>query len=110
MTKVSNVVCPPQLKLLICAYWSTPLKDIPVAEQVGQLKGVATSAIDDQKVSATVEPEVQPRKSNSCSVPAQLDAPVVEKYPGAQLAQLETIAEAEKYPAAQLTQPNEFTR
>ena len=57
----------------------SPSKVIPVAEHVGLLYGVATRAMDDQYVSATVLPVVHPRKSNSCSVPAQLDDPVVEK-------------------------------
>ncbi len=69
----------PQLQLVICAYWFRPLNVIPVAEHVGPLYGVATSAIDGQYESATATPVVQPRKSHSCSVPAQLDAAVIEK-------------------------------
>ena len=77
-TNTSAEVAPPQLQLVICAYWFTPLNVSPVAEHVGPLYGVATSAIDGQYVSVTVLPAVQLRKSHSCSVPAQLDAPVVE--------------------------------
>ena len=74
----SALKVPPQLQLVICAYWLTPLNAIPVAEHVGPLYGVATSAIDGQYESATATLAVQPRKSHSCNVPAQLDALVVE--------------------------------
>ena len=50
-----------------------PLKVSPVAEHVDELKGVATS---DEYVSDNVAPVVQPRKSHSWIVPAQLEAPV----------------------------------
>ncbi len=73
---ISALVDPPQLQLVICAYWFAPLNVAPVAEHVGLLYGVAT--IDVEYESGTVEPVVQPRKSNSCSVPAQLEDPVAE--------------------------------
>ncbi len=78
-TNASAEVEPPQLQLVICAYWFTPLNAIPVAEHVGLLYGVAKRTMDGQYESATADPVTQPRKSHSCSVPAQLDAPVVEK-------------------------------
>ena len=56
--------------------------------------------MEDQYVSATTPPVVQPRKSHSCSVPAQLDAAVVEKWPAAHVEQADA-AEGENDPVGQ---------